>query len=250
MKLIHILPMSNLHYCDNYKYFMALTHLVESNVVYREWLKRYKGYTILDNSIVELGDAVDIARVCDAAELINADEIILPDVMEDGVATCAKVAEAIDYLFKRYGREWPFKIQAVVQGKTYEEVEECFNQLEDNPDIDVIGIPKHLSNKHPFGRVGFEKLWMHSDKKIHLLGLADTFTELAQYKYPDNIRTCDTSLLTVLIKTATNLGAFRPLGAKIDFETDFIGEELFREDEHIVDMMRCAGYINAAEGLV
>lgn len=246
MKLIHILPVSNLHCCEGYRMFMALTHLVENNVVYREWCKRYEGYLILDNSIVELGGAVSMKRLCDAAEAVEADEIILPDEMEDGAATISKVKDALNYLYKRYGKHCPFKLHAVVQGKTLEEITECFQVLDDMPDIDVIGIPKHLHYKSPTGRPGFESMWSGAHKAIHLLGLAHSFTELVHYEHPEDIRSCDTSLMTVLVKNNLACGAYRPSwgDSKIDFEKDFLSNSQYMFASTCIQEMLIHGWIN------
>ncbi len=250
MKLIHILPVSNLHYCNGYKMFMALTHLVENNEVYKMWLKRYDGYIILDNSIVELGGAVSLNRLCDAAEEIQADEIILPDVMEDGPATVALVKKNIAGLYKRYGKTWPFKIQAVVQGKTPEEIEHCFCDLANIPEVDVLGIPKHFAFKHSRGRVGFEYLWEDCKKEIHLLGLAQSFTELAQYADPEAIRSCDTSLMTVLLKEGKRVGQERSALGKIDFLKDFIEADYYLGYSMAIEKMLLVAHARPKETLI
>ena len=70
MKLINIFPIGNLgmHYTQDMHMF--LTHLVEKYPFYAEFAKKVKGYKILDNSLIELGGAVDMKRILDAAEKI------------------------------------------------------------------------------------------------------------------------------------------------------------------------------------
>lgn len=112
MYLINIFPLGNICLERNQRMHMFLTHMVEKYPTYVEAARNAPGYKILDNSLIELGGAVDLKRVVKAAETIRADEIILPDVFQDGPATIKAVQSAIDELNKMYpNRSWPFKLQ-------------------------------------------------------------------------------------------------------------------------------------------
>ena len=184
MKLINIFPIGNLglHYTQSMHMF--LTHLVEKYPFYAKFAKEVAGYKILDNSLIELGGAVDLQRVLSAAEQIGADEIILPDVFQDGPATIKAVNDALSDLIDRYpNRSWPYKLMAVAQGKNEEEWVSCYKQLLNNPDIDIIGIPKVLAKAHPEGRPHFVNTYCALDQKPHhLLGLWYSMQELEEYK--------------------------------------------------------------------
>ena len=85
MYLINIFPLGNICLESNQRMHMFLTHMVEKYPAYTEAARNAPGYKILDNSLIELGGAVDLERVVKAAEYIGADEIILPDVfLQDG----------------------------------------------------------------------------------------------------------------------------------------------------------------------
>ena len=116
MYLINIFPLGNICLESNQRMHMFLTHMVEKYPAYTEAARNAPGYKILDNSLIELGGAVDLERVVKAAEYIGADEIILPDVFQDGSATIVAVQLAIEELNRMYpNRSWPFKLQAVAQ---------------------------------------------------------------------------------------------------------------------------------------
>ena len=224
MKLINIYPLGNLgmHYTQDMHMF--LTHLVEKYPFYAKFAKEVKGYKILDNSLIELGGAVDLRRVLNAAEDIDADEIILPDVFQNGPATIDAVNIALSELNYLYpNRSWPYKLMAVAQGKNEEEWYQCYMSLLKNPDIDVIGIPKVLAKTHPQGRPYFvNNLCNLHLKPHHLLGLWYSMSEFNEYENIDVIRSCDTVLLGYMAKHGLSGAGVRPDGYTVDLEEDVI----------------------------
>lgn len=224
MKLINIFPLGNLgmHYLQDMHMF--LTHLVERYPFYADFAKNIKGYKILDNSLIELGGAVDMKRILDAAEKIGADEIILPDVFQKGPETIDAVNMALSELNDRYvNRKWPYKLMAVAQGRDEREWYECYHELLNNPDIDVVGIPKVLAKMHPQGRPHFVN--EHCDlkrKPHHLLGLWYSLGEFKEYNRPEDIRSCDTVLLGYMAKYGMSADGVRPDGFTVDLEKDVL----------------------------
>ena len=224
MKLIHIFPLGNLAMHHNQDMHMFLTHLVEKYPFYATFAQEVKGYKILDNSLIELGGAVDMKRVLDAAEAIGADEIILPDVFQKGPETIEAVNAALSELNDRYvNRSWPYKLMAVAHGRDEKEWYACYQALLDNPDIDVIGIPKVLAKAHPQGRSHFvNELCDLKRKPHHLLGLWYSMTELKEYNAPQNIRSCDTVLYGYMAKHGLSGDGVRPDGFTVDLEHDVL----------------------------
>ena len=138
MKLASIVPMKNVDLTFKGSYAMMLAHLAK----YYVGVKRNKNcYTIMDNSLIELGSAVTLDQILEAAAICNPDEIILPDVFCDGVATLAKVKECINEL-KRKGLIGKYRLMVVCQGKDQAEFFRTFIELKDIPEVDCIGIPK------------------------------------------------------------------------------------------------------------
>lgn len=232
MKLINIFPLGNLGMHYQQDMHMFLTHLVEKYPFYADFAKNIKGYKILDNSLIELGGAVDLKRVLVAADYIGADEIILPDVFQNGPATIEAVNKALSELVDMYpNRSWPYKLMAVAQGKDEEEWYRCYKTLMDNPDIDVIGIPKVLAKMHPQGRPHFvNELCDLTCKPHHLLGLWYSVREFNEYADLCHIRSCDTVLLSYMAKHGMNQHGIRPDGFTVDLEMDVIDYDNFNQD--------------------
>lgn len=224
MYLINIFPLGNICLESNQRMHMFLTHMVEKYPAYTEAARNAPGYKILDNSLIELGGSVDLERVVKAAEYIGADEIILPDVFQNGPATIKAVQSAIVELNKMYpNRSWPFVLQAVAQGKDESEWVDCYMELIKNPDVDVIGVPKVLAKMHPQGRPYFvNNVCNLQAKPHHLLGMWYSMSELLEYKYPEQIRSCDTVLLGYLFKHDLNFWGVRPDGYTLNLEKDVV----------------------------
>ena len=226
MYLINIFPLGNLSMEYQQKMHMYLTHMVEKYPVYVEVAKNAPGYKILDNSLIELGGAVSVDRVIAAAETIGADEIILPDVFQDGEATIEAVKEALDTIHEKYKyAHVPFKLMAVAQGKDLEDWYNCYQFLKKTPEIDVIGLPKVLAKMHPKGRPGVvEELCNVGSKPHHLLGLWYSLSEFVDYR-PGTLRllrSCDTVQLAYLAKYGLNSAAVRPDGFTVNLEKDTV----------------------------
>lgn len=231
MNKIHILPLeattSNALQQVNPKAYMFLTHLCDDADYVRSALE-YNGYRILDNSLIELGGAVSIQELMQAADKIHAHEIILPDVFQNGPATLKAVEKATSTFktimdFEHQGYKWIHnhrpKFMAVAQGRDVEEFTACYNELRkliSTGDIDVIGIPKVCAKMHPIGRPGFESLWCHDTVEIHLLGLWYAWTELDAYVYPERIRSVDSVLGTYLFLHNMRTNQVRPDGYTVD----------------------------------
>ena len=232
MELINIFPIGNLglHYTQDMHMF--LTHLVEKYPHYAKLARDIDGYKILDNSLIELGGAVDLKRVLKAAEIIGADEIILPDVFQNGPATVDAVNLALSTLNDLYPeRRWPYKLMAVAQGKDENEWLNCYYSLLENPDIDVIGIPKVLAKIHPKGRPYFvDEICELKVKPHHLLGVWYAITEFNEYKNIKDIRSCDSVLLGYCYKHGMDMYGVRPDGFTVNLEQDVIDYSDYEED--------------------
>ena len=229
MKVIHIAPLN----CTKVLYkkrrmpmAMCLTHLVEESKEYREFYQAFPGYKILDNSLIELGDAVNLQRVLKAAQEIDAQEIILPDVFQEGDATIEAVMYSIHEL-RSLGEIDRYKLMAVAHGRTVEEWVSCFNALSTIPEIGVIGIPKITAKLQPGGRPALESIWGNSPKEIHLLGLWYAFGELDSYMRPDRIRSVDTCQAAFLAKYHMDHWSVRPDGFTINLEDTSINPSEF-----------------------
>lgn len=215
-------------------YHMALTHLVLENREYADFYKerRKRGdYVILDNSLIEMGSAMDMEKMLRAAEMINPNEVVLPDVFR----CSGETIEAIDRCLMSYGRELRhYKTMAVVQGQNMEEWLQCHDILSKYPEVSCIGIPKVAStfNDAASGRYGICTMlnmwnWHDPNKAYHLLGVWDNpYPEIDAISTYNWVRGVDT-VLPVLMGTmgiafneVSGLLISRPQ-RPVDFHSDY-----------------------------
>ena len=193
MKLASIVPMKNVANTFDGDYAMLLAHLKD----YYPKKRNKNCYVIMDNSLIELGGAVDVETVYNAAKQCDADEFILPDVFQDADATIKEVTKSIGWLYTN-DHIHEMKLMAVCQGATIDDFIRCFRTLEQIPEIHCIGIPKVAATLMPGGRPALEPLWVGSPKAIHLLGCWTNHGEFTRYQRPALIRSCDTCIPALL----------------------------------------------------
>ena len=201
IKIAHEAPKSIFDEIQRFTdYDYALVHLFEED---EEYLKQFKTAAlkgreiILDNSIFELEEAFDADRFNFWVNDLRPTWYIVPDVLENGNETINKM---IDWNKKGYGYSGSGKI-GVVQGKTYNEIVECYKYMDRYADVDMIAISFDYSyytetvphaNKYVSWMLGRVKLLgdllkdgiINKDKKHHLLGCGLP-QEFSFYKHSD-----------------------------------------------------------------
>lgn len=210
MKIAHEAPLSifdRVQSLTDYDY--ALVHLFEENEdYYKKFVEaRDKGREIiLDNSIFELGTAFDADRFAYWVEKLKPTYYIVPDVLEDSSGTI----DSFDSFVEKYS-DLPGKRIAVAQGKTLQDMIECYEYLAYHDKVDKPAISfdysffndavkdMNLPNKYyewMFGRQMLlnymvENDIVNKDKPHHLLGcgLPQEFKDYAQYEWVDSLDT-------------------------------------------------------------
>ncbi len=201
IKIAHESPKSIFEEVQRFTdYDYALVHLFEED---EEYLKQFqqaalKGREIiLDNSIFELEEAFDADKFDSWVKHLKPTWYIVPDVLEDGYATIDKME---DWNNKGLGYKGSGKI-GVVQGKTYDEIVDCYNYMNKEANVDMIAISFDYSyytksvphaNKYVSWMLGRVKLLgdllkdgvINKDKKHHLLGCGLP-QEFQFYKHSD-----------------------------------------------------------------
>lgn len=193
-------------------FHMAMAHLILEDDRYLEWSKEQKNlgrYIILDNSAPYFGRALDNESLFKCINMINPDEIVLPDVIGDFKETVNRSLSFLKELEKV-----DLRIMAVPQGNSLEEYIECYKIFSSDDKINVLGIPYTINNifsEIPKGNVsGREYLLkllnqkgMLNPKKIHhLLGFGDSgHIELKKLSRFSFIRSCDSNLAYLTAKT-------------------------------------------------
>lgn len=226
MEFCSILPIKNMDLMFKQpKMVMLLAHLAMKYPDYAKAAKEYKGYKILDNSIIELGSAFDMWQLKAAAESVQADEIILPDEFQNGPKSVEMAKEAIRWL-KDMGMVGKYRLMAVAHGKTPEEVKRSIDAYGKLAEIDTIGIPKIISTRH-MDRISMADYARNTTgKDIHLLGC---YYSLFEYCNRDlsNIRSTDTCLPALL--AINGIGPLdQRMGLTIDLEHDEVNPTAYR----------------------
>ena len=201
IKIAHESPKSIFEEVQKFTdYDYALVHLFEED---QEYLKQFERAVrrgrevILDNSIFELEEAFDASKFNDWVNYLRPSWYIVPDVLEDGYATIDKME---DWNNKGLGYKGSGKI-GVIQGKTYDEIVDCYNYMKKEADVDMIAISFDYSyytesvphsNKYVSWMLGRVKLLgdllrdgvIDTTKKHHLLGCGLP-QEFQFYKHAD-----------------------------------------------------------------
>ena len=180
-------------------YDYALVHLLEENGRYRDTFERAikKGReVILDNSIFELEEAFEADRFALWVERLKPSWYIVPDALENAEKTMQQMAN----WFKQY-KQVSGKSIGVVQGKTYQEIKDCYKAIDELSPCDMIAISFDYSyysnsvphpNKYVSWMLGRVKLIgdllndnvINKNKPHHLLGCGLP-QEFSFYKHAD-----------------------------------------------------------------
>lgn len=185
-------------------YDYALVHLFEENEEYWDKFVRAKEMgreIILDNSIFELGTSFDPVRYVDWIQKLKPTWYIIPDVLEDAEQTVKNVKEWVL-------PNWSKSI-GVIQGKSYEELKWCYQEIE--PFVDKVAISFDYSfflntdlngflptkyHHYMYGRDALIHRFIadgiiNENKPHHLLGcgLPQEFDSYTQYNWIESIDT-------------------------------------------------------------
>jgi len=135
----------------------CLVHLTEEDEGYKKLFVDAIAQgreVILDNSIFELEEAFDMQKFHEATCDLKPTWYIIPDALEDLAATIYNA-----YTWKEfYADKTPGKSIGVVQGKTYEQIVDCYKVLDETVNVDMIAISFDYSL--------YRKMVPHSNKLV------------------------------------------------------------------------------------
>jgi hypothetical protein len=187
VKLALIPPFAYLDDTSRTHYQLMLPHLVshpEYEKTYRDLCADPNQFVILDNGVAE-GKQIDFKEILDIADNFGVNEVVLPDVMGDAVATMNAASRAI-YV---HGMHYPVHYMYVLQGQTIEEVLLSARFAASFGSVKTLGIPRHLIET-----LGDERArWRIADRifrdlnrqmatrSIHLLGMHPTVPREMEY---------------------------------------------------------------------
>jgi hypothetical protein len=166
-------------------YHLLLSHdIVRDEETKRRYLRLFgdpanadKNMTIiLDNSICELGNAVGVEVVAEAAKWVNATCIVLPDVYLRPHETVISCMEALETWPKHFPEGTGFMI--VPQGKSMRLFTECAEAFAEQPEITWWGVPRNIVEFHGSRReAAYMCALLNVERNIHLLGFSDNIID-------------------------------------------------------------------------
>lgn len=223
MELSIIAPIHNLDLTSKLSNtYMILGWLLEESIEYYEYYSKLKinnpsAYFILDNGANE-GREMAPADLMFWAQKIKADELVLPDTLDNGELTYRKSIEFIN----QFGSECKvsnIKLMGVVQGRTFEEFNKCYTNMINNSNIEVIGLG-YRNLIRPF----IDKMKLLSDDDWVKMGITDVTTlrnELEDNSFYYTLsrifflkKYVDFQNLQIKSKKIHNLGLYNPIENK------------------------------------
>ena len=117
-------------------YQYALVHLFDKSPEYFNFFKRslqMGNEVMLDNSIFELKTAFDAGKYAEYIDELKPTSFIVPDVLEDSRATIDSY-KGFKYLYPDLPGLWI----GAVQGKSYQDIVECYKFMSENADYIAI----------------------------------------------------------------------------------------------------------------
>lgn len=213
MKIINIFP-SNLinENMIRQDYELYLAHQILANPKQFEFLSQEKGcsYKILDNSAYELGKGLDLEQLLKAADIIDANEIVLPDIFKsnDSFEYSLKYLIEIPVGFKR-------KIAFVAQGSNIIDLKYNLTRIKQLKRVNTIMLPKWSWA----WRMDLMNTLTDTDKEMHWLGMGSGITEIIG-PCTHKIRTIDTGYFTALASTDYEQSIFNKRIDSIEINLD------------------------------
>lgn len=212
MLVSHESPIDMLYDSHSYNdYDYALVHLFETHPDYYSFFKSSLTLgreVLLDNSIFELKEAFDADKFAAYIEDLKPTYYVVPDVLEDAEGTMKAWLK-----FQQKYSDLPGMKIGVVQGKTYQDLVECYKFMSDRADYIAISFDyswyqqvgiaythdeklaklerQCTGRQQLYRRLKEDKIW-RDNKPHHLLGCS-LAKEFAQYTWDYSVRSCDTS---------------------------------------------------------
>lgn len=155
-------------------------------------------FNILDNGAFE-GETLGPDELMDLAQAVQADEVVVPDVLGDGKATIEAIRNFERQTRSRRKSLREQRYMGVVQGATVRECVRCIISINNQfPFIRTLGLPKHLVRTvERTARVElahYIRSMAGPLYDIHLLGTSPLWPDEIREMQEFNIRSMDTSM--------------------------------------------------------
>lgn len=249
MKFCYIVSIPHLQqYATKSDMHLTLVHLFEKYDKYTKFYVKRRAlgdYVILDNSCFELGESVSIERIIAVIEYLNPQEVVSPEISDNIEEYRKLISEFRDRLNKVY---YVGLVQAVLKGRTKEELIKCYHMLVNHPAVDVIGLPIEMVKI--CSRTSFLIDLLKIDDKLvfkkyhHFLGLLDP-VELnlcTDNHFRGLIRSCDSSIPfwqgVYGVRIYKHYGLFyKKISDKVDFEYKIVFKKQHKIIKHNIKVI-------------
>lgn len=126
---------------------------------------------ILDNSVIELGDAVNTNMLLEAARICRATHIVLPDKLQNSIETYNLSYKA--WCEMHYDVRGNHRIAVVPQGESLETWIKCAEMMAESIGVDLWCVPRNFEDRLGTRWDACEILRMIKNVPIHLIGFSD-----------------------------------------------------------------------------
>lgn len=254
-KVAHIVPVGSLSKTLEKGYHMCLANIVKKNKEYTEHFRNLahdgKHWVLMDNGAAE-GEQLSVEELIECYQVINPNEVVLPDTLLDSVDTLRKSKKALEQICDFYDGAVPFTFMAVPQGKTLDEWEQCARVMIQWPEVKSIGISKFLqmetgeTSARWDAAVALDKLikeFKRYDVEVHLLGCSETPETIGYIRHRFAfVRGCD-SAYTYLCSQAGE--KIYPCTERPEGEIDFIdGKDYTSLEDNMVRFEESVGIVD------
>lgn len=186
----------------NYHLFLAhdvLEHPAEYRRICQRIRERFfDAFIIMDNSIVELGTAMQIHDLMEACKITRANCVVAPDVMGNGQETRSLTMKFIhDYItwMQNNVNEYQPSIMAVIQGESFSDAWYTFEMYKVfRKHIKHIAVPRILVKQHGSRTPIVHALASKWIRPVHLLGFSDDLIDDITCARMMNVRGIDSAV--------------------------------------------------------
>jgi hypothetical protein len=135
------------------------------------WQSRKNQFIIMDNGLIELGYSLPGSSIYEAARIVGASVIVLPDTIGDKDKTLEESAAAKHVIEQETNDDLNFL--GVVQGKDFDEAVLCATELANHIGVRMLSVPRHFGDSLGSRQELVVQIRHETQLPIHLLGFSE-----------------------------------------------------------------------------
>lgn len=205
MKIAHIAPTSALKtdIMQAQEMHLALASQVIKDQEYARYFRNVEGFVMLDVPTREEKDfskPYSFDKLCQAIDLINPNEVTLPDIWQASAETSIEMALEAALMLPSGTKRGPLGFLVVPRGKNWKDYKYCATEMAKIPGVTTLGIVDSYYDKMDVTRevIVHDFAIRFPDKHIHLLGVKRDLSDLQNKDIRPFVRSTDTAKLVAL----------------------------------------------------